>query len=83
MSNLGNLGPLGTADPNGVRLPAGFTSRIVAMSDLSEFVKSLPTMEVPIAETWAKPIWHQPWIFGLVILLFALEWGIRRWKGLA
>jgi hypothetical protein len=29
-SNLANLGPLGTPDVNGVRLPAGFTSRIVA-----------------------------------------------------
>lgn len=57
--------------------------RVIEMSALSEFAKSLPKMEVPIAETWAKPIWHQPWIFALVILLFALEWGLRRWKGLA
>lgn len=32
MSNLRNLGPLMTADANGMRLPAGFTSRIVARS---------------------------------------------------
>jgi uncharacterized protein len=31
-SNLGNLGPLLGPDPNGVRLPAGFTSRVVARS---------------------------------------------------
>lgn len=31
-SNIGNVGPLGDADANGVRLPAGFTSRIVARS---------------------------------------------------
>jgi len=29
-SNLANLGPLGPADGNGLRLPPGFTSRIVA-----------------------------------------------------
>ncbi len=32
VSNIGNLGPLQDADANGVRLPAGFTSRIVARS---------------------------------------------------
>ena len=31
-SNLANLGPLQDADANGLRLPAGFTSRIVARS---------------------------------------------------
>jgi hypothetical protein len=31
-SNIENLGPLGAPDANGVRLPAGFTSRIVAQS---------------------------------------------------
>lgn len=32
ISNIGNLGPLGDPDANGVRLPVGFTSRIVASS---------------------------------------------------
>ncbi len=32
MSNIPNLGPLQAPDANGVRLPAGFTSRIVAVS---------------------------------------------------
>lgn len=32
VSNIANLGPLGDADANGVRLPAGFSSRIVARS---------------------------------------------------
>lgn len=31
-SNIANLGPLGDADANGVRLPAGFTSRVIARS---------------------------------------------------
>ncbi|MCB9590639.1 MAG: DUF839 domain-containing protein [Polyangiaceae bacterium] len=31
-SLIGDIGPLGDADANGVRLPAGFTSRIVARS---------------------------------------------------
>ena len=32
ISNIPNVGPLGDADANGVRLPEGFTSRIVAVS---------------------------------------------------
>lgn len=31
-SNIANLGPLGEPDENGLRLPAGFTSRVVARS---------------------------------------------------
>lgn len=31
-SNLANIGPLQTADANGIRLPSGFSSRIVASS---------------------------------------------------
>ncbi|MGB5702477.1 MAG: alkaline phosphatase PhoX [Polyangiales bacterium] len=34
MSNLANLGPLQDPDENGLRLPAGFTSRIVARSGM-------------------------------------------------
>lgn len=33
-SNIGNLGPLGEPDENGLRLPAGFTSRVVARSGM-------------------------------------------------
>ncbi|MFT5467856.1 MAG: putative membrane protein [Verrucomicrobiales bacterium] len=57
--------------------------RVLEMADLGDFAKSLPEMKAPITETWAEPIWHQPWIFGLVILLFALEWGLRRLNGMA
>ena len=35
VSNIGNLGPLQAADANGVMLPAGFTSKIVATSGVS------------------------------------------------
>ena len=31
-SNLANIGPLGDADANGVRLPSGFSSRVVAQA---------------------------------------------------
>ena len=32
VSNIGNLGPLGEPDANGIRLPEGFTSRVLARS---------------------------------------------------
>ena len=57
--------------------------RLVEKAELKDFVRGLPTMEVPITETWARPLWHQAWVFLLAILLFAAEWGLRRWKGLA
>ncbi len=57
--------------------------RVVELDELGELVRELPEMEAPITEKWAKPLWHQPWIFSIAILMFASEWGLRRWKGLA
>ena len=34
MSNIANLGPLKDPDENGLRLPVGFTSRIIAQSGM-------------------------------------------------
>ena len=34
-SNIANLGPLGEPDENGLRLPTGFSSRIVARSGMT------------------------------------------------
>jgi len=47
MSNLVNLGPLQAADANGVRLPAGFTSRIVARSGMAPLAGSMPWHNAP------------------------------------
>lgn len=44
-SNLGNLGPLQEPDENGIRLPKGFTSKIVARSN-----------EIPVENSQYK--WH-------------------------
>lgn len=46
ISNLGNVGPLQAADANGLRLPVGFTSRVVGR-----------TGEVPPGTTGY--VWHQ------------------------
>jgi uncharacterized membrane protein len=62
---------------------AGQTSgEVVAMDDLETFVRSLPNRKAPLTETYTTPLWHQPWMFGLIVLLLCAEWALRRWKGL-
>jgi len=56
--------------------------RVVELAELNDLARELPAMEAPVTEKWARPLWHQPWIFSIAILLFASEWGLRRWKGL-
>jgi hypothetical protein len=56
---------------------------VVAVDQLAEFVASLPSRKVPITEPWVRPLWHHPAFYLFVIMCFAGEWGLRRWKGLA
>lgn len=56
--------------------------QVLRRSQLNGFVKGLPNRKVPITENWVAPYWHQPWLFGLAVLLLCGEWGLRRWKGL-
>ena len=56
--------------------------RVVAASDLEDFVASLPMRHAEITEPYVRPAWHQPWVFLLAILCLTAEWGLRRWKGL-
>jgi hypothetical protein len=56
---------------------------VLAPGKLDEFVASLDKKKAPITETYSYPLWHKPLIFLAALSCFALEWGIRRWKGLA
>ncbi len=60
--------------------------QVVQASDLDEFVKTLPARTVPIIETRVRPLWDLPGVlplwFGLVLVCFAVEWTVRRWRGL-
>jgi uncharacterized membrane protein len=56
--------------------------QVVPASDLDSFVKTLPTRHADVTEPYVRPVWHQPWVFGLAILCLTAEWGLRRWKGL-
>jgi hypothetical protein len=46
---------------------------MVSADDLESFVSSL---------AYTTPLWHQPWILGLIVACLCGEWGLRRWKGL-
>ncbi len=56
---------------------------VVRFSDLERLTKDLPSRELAVMETETIPLWHRPWIILIAVSLLALEWGLRRWKGLA
>jgi uncharacterized membrane protein len=56
---------------------------VIPINKLESFARTLPQRRVPITESWTFPLWHQPVVFLFALGCFILEWGIRRWKGLA
>ncbi|MCC7337820.1 MAG: hypothetical protein IT422_22255 [Pirellulaceae bacterium] len=65
------------------RLAQASGGEVVELNNLDSFVTSLPTRRVPQTEVRIEPLWHQPWLIALAIGCLCLEWGLRRWKGLA
>lgn len=63
------------------RLAAATGGRVLRLDEVEDFVRELPKLDVPVTETWSRPLWHAPWVFLLALLLLAGEWGLRRWKG--
>lgn len=55
---------------------------VVPASNLESFVRSLPTRQAPLTEAYTTPLWHQPWVLGLIVACLCGEWGLRRWRGL-
>ncbi len=55
---------------------------LVPLSDLENFVTTLPLKEMPVTEVKITPLWHTPWLLLLAIACLAGEWGMRRWRGL-
>ncbi|NLT76416.1 MAG: hypothetical protein GXX98_07830, partial [Planctomycetes bacterium] len=60
--------------------------RVVEIDELERFARSLPNREAPISEFWVRPLWDLqgvlPAVFLLVVLCLAVEWTLRRWKGM-
>jgi len=60
--------------------------QVIELDALEDFVRSLPSRDVPITDTWIKPLWDLrgilPATFLLILMCFAGEWTLRRWKGM-
>jgi uncharacterized membrane protein len=60
--------------------------RVVEIDELESFARSLPNREVPITTVRVRPLWDLPGILPTVFLLLlvclAVEWALRRWKGM-
>jgi uncharacterized membrane protein len=57
--------------------------RVLEQSDLDSWASELQFEAAPIMETISTPLWHTPYLFGAAMVLFALEWYLRRKRGLA
>ena len=57
--------------------------RVLNRSDLDGWAEGLQFEAAPIMETISTPIWHTPYLFIASLGLFALEWYMRRKRGLA
>ncbi len=63
-------------------LAAHTGGELVRLSDLTDFVETLPMRRAPVTEAWTSPLWHAPWVLLLAIICLTAEWGLRRWRGL-
>ncbi|MBT5927344.1 MAG: hypothetical protein HOH33_12060 [Verrucomicrobia bacterium] len=57
--------------------------RVLKRSELDSWAEDLQFDAAPIMETISTPIWHTPYLFIASLGLFALEWYLRRKRGLA
>jgi len=62
------------------------SGELIEITELGDFVRSLPSRNAPITTAWVKPIWDLPGVlpalFLLVLICFAGEWAFRRWRGM-
>jgi hypothetical protein len=72
--------------PNRARLEeiaAKTGGQLIETNGLDEFVAGLPARKAPITEPWIRPAWHHPLFYLAIIGCFVVEWGLRRWNGMA
>jgi hypothetical protein len=56
---------------------------VITLDKLQNLVDGLPRKKAPVTENWTAPLWHKPAVFLFALGCFVIEWGLRRWKGLA
>ncbi len=64
-------------------LAARTGGRVVELGKLDAFVRDLPRLNAPVAETRIRPLWDSWLVFLLALLCFVAEWTLRRWRGMA
>ncbi len=57
--------------------------QVLTLDKLDSFARNLPHRSAPVMESWTFPLWHRASVFVFALACFAVEWGLRRWKGLA
>lgn len=61
----------------------GTGGEVIDAAKLDQFVSGLPNRKAPITESWSNPLWNRPAVLLFALACLALEWGLRRWKGMA
>jgi hypothetical protein len=60
--------------------------RLVEVDELDGFARTLVHRDVPITESWVRPLWElpgvRPAVFLFALTCFIAEWAMRRWKGI-
>lgn len=57
--------------------------RLLEADRLGTIASDLKRRQAPVMTTTTTPLWHQPWVLGLIVLLLVGEWVLRRRGGLA
>jgi len=65
------------------KIARGTEGEVIDAGRLDQFVASLPNRKAPITESWSNPLWNRSAVLLLALTCFAVEWGLRRWKGMA
>jgi hypothetical protein len=55
---------------------------IVDADALDQLALQLERAPAPLMELTSRPLWHNPWVFLVVMGCFIGEWAWRRWRGL-
>ncbi|MDC0936868.1 glutamine amidotransferase [Pirellulales bacterium] len=55
---------------------------VLQLNELDDWAATVDLREMPMTETYIRPLWHHPLFFGLAAACLIGEWGLRRWHGL-